>query len=75
MEPARKLDDPQDWNRPSPGAPKRSKPEHILDEHRQKEHGQEGQPWDIKLGKMIFYLTVAMGIWFFYWLNGIQCPC
>lgn len=54
MEPARKLDYPQDWNRPSSGAPKPSKPEHILDEHRRKEQGQEGQPWDIKLGKMIF---------------------
>ena len=29
----------------------------------------------IKVGKMIFYLTVALGLWFFYWLNGIQCPC
>jgi hypothetical protein len=75
MEPARKLDYPQDWNRPLPGAPKPSKPERILDEHRQKEHGEEIQAWDIKLGKMIFYLTVAMDIWFFYWLNGIQCPC
>lgn len=33
------------------------------------------QEWEIKLGKTIFYLTVAMSIWFFYWLNGIQCPC
>lgn len=29
----------------------------------------------IKLGKMIFYATVAVGLWFFYWLAGIQCPC
>lgn len=29
----------------------------------------------IKLGKAIFYLTMALGLWFFYWLNGIQCPC
>lgn len=28
-----------------------------------------------KLGKAIFYVTVALGLWFFYWLNGIQCPC
>jgi hypothetical protein len=28
-----------------------------------------------KIGKMIFYSTVALGLWFFYWLNGIQCPC
>ena len=62
MEPARKLDYQQDWNRPSPGAPKISKPEHILGEHRLEEQGQEIQPWEIKLGKMIFYLTVAMGI-------------
>ena len=75
MEPARKLDYPQDWTRPSPGEPKSSKPERVLDEHRQGEQGQEEQSGNIKLGKMIFYLTVAMGIWFFYWLNGIQCPC
>ncbi len=29
----------------------------------------------IKIGKMIFYGTLALGLWFFYWLNGIQCPC
>ncbi|MGE3978753.1 MAG: hypothetical protein AB7F94_14360 [Nitrospira sp.] len=75
MEPARKLDYPQDWNKPSSGAPKPSKPDHVLDKHKQEDHEQEIQPWDIKLGKMIFYLTIAMGIWFFYWLNGIQCPC
>ncbi|MER3421910.1 MAG: hypothetical protein C4293_00435 [Nitrospiraceae bacterium] len=27
------------------------------------------------IGKSIFYITVALSIWFFYWLNGIQCPC
>ena len=70
MEPARKLDYQQVWNRPSPGAPKTSKPERIFDEQ-----GNEIQPWEIKLGKSIFYVTVAMGIGFFYWLNGIQCPC
>lgn len=30
---------------------------------------------NIKIGKMIFYLTCAIGIYFFYWFNGIQCPC
>ena len=39
------------------------------------ESGREIQPWEITLGKAIFYLTVAAGLWFFYWLNGIQCPC
>lgn len=29
----------------------------------------------VKIGKMIFYMTVAVGLWFFYWLAGIQCPC
>jgi hypothetical protein len=29
----------------------------------------------IKIGKMIFYATVALGLWFFYWFAGIQCPC
>lgn len=29
----------------------------------------------IKVGKSIFYLTLAIGLWFFYWLNGVQCPC
>jgi len=28
-----------------------------------------------KLGKMIFYITCAVSLWFFYWFNGIQCPC
>ena len=28
-----------------------------------------------KIGKMIFYLTLAVSIWFFYWLAGVQCPC
>lgn len=31
--------------------------------------------WETKVGKMIFYITVAAAIWFFYWFNGIQCPC
>jgi hypothetical protein len=29
----------------------------------------------IKIGKMIFYVTCAVSLWFFYWFNGIQCPC
>jgi hypothetical protein len=28
-----------------------------------------------KIGKSIFYLTCALGLWFFYWLAGINCPC
>lgn len=28
-----------------------------------------------KIGKTIFYLTCALGLWFFYWFAGIQCPC
>ncbi len=31
--------------------------------------------WEITLGKIIFYITCALSVWFFYWLNGIQCPC
>jgi len=40
---------------------------------KQDEH--ENQPREIKFGKMIFYVTVALSLWFFYWFNGIQCPC
>ena len=29
----------------------------------------------IRIGKMIFYLTCAVSIWFFYWFAGINCPC
>ena len=29
----------------------------------------------IKIGKMIFYITCAVSLWFFYWFGGIQCPC
>lgn len=29
----------------------------------------------LKVGKMIFYSTVAVSLWFFYWFAGIQCPC
>jgi hypothetical protein len=31
--------------------------------------------WETKVGKLIFYITCALSLWFFYWLNGIQCPC
>ena len=31
--------------------------------------------WKLKLGKMIFYITVAVSFWFIYWFAGIQCPC
>ena len=27
------------------------------------------------IGKMIFYLTAAVSLWFFYWFAGINCPC
>ena len=40
-----------------------------------KEDEHENQPREIKFGKMIFYVTVALSLWFFYWFNGIQCPC
>ena len=36
---------------------------------------REVPEWETKLGKIIFYVTCALSIWFFYWLNGIQCPC
>lgn len=39
------------------------------------ESGKEIQPWEIKAGKTVFYLTIAAGLWFFYWFNGVQCPC
>ncbi|MBX3302954.1 MAG: hypothetical protein KF693_12140 [Nitrospira sp.] len=39
------------------------------------ESGREIEPWEIKAGKAVFYLTIAAGLWFFYWFNGIQCPC
>lgn len=70
MEPARKLQYPPTWDRPAPGAPKAPEPTRIYGES-----GREIQPWEITLGKIIFYLTVTLGLWFFYWLNGIQCPC
>ena len=31
--------------------------------------------WKLRLGKAIFWATVAFAVWFFYWFNAIQCPC
>jgi hypothetical protein len=31
--------------------------------------------WKFRLGKFMFYVTCALGIWFFYWFAAIQCPC
>ena len=28
-----------------------------------------------KMGKMLFYVTCAASLWFFYWFAGMQCPC
>jgi hypothetical protein len=39
------------------------------------EDRQARREWETKMGKLIFYLTCATALWFFYWLNGIQCPC
>ncbi|HEY7533894.1 MAG TPA: hypothetical protein VH681_14055 [Nitrospiraceae bacterium] len=65
MQTARKLDVPRTWTSPAQNSPQKP----PADE------GPENQPTEIKVGKMIFYVTVALGIWFFYWFNGIQCPC
>ncbi len=32
-------------------------------------------PIEIKVGKAIFYVTLAVSLYFFYWFAGIQCPC
>jgi hypothetical protein len=61
----RKYNPPRTVDSPAYSPPK---PQVSEDEH-------ENQPREIKMGKMIFYLTVVLGIWFFYWFNGIQCPC
>ena len=70
MEPTRKLDQLRTWDRPSSTVPKPPEPERIIGES-----GRVIEQWEITLGKIIFYLTVAASVWFFYWLNGIQCPC
>jgi len=70
MQSARKLDQPRTWDSPSSAAPKPREPERMFTED-----GREIQPWEVPVGKIIFYLTAATSLWFFYWLNGIQCPC
>ena len=65
METARPLNQPRSWDNPSYGAAKPVVPEN--------EHEQ--QPIEIKIVKMIFYVTVAMGLFLFYLFNGIQCHC
>ena len=65
MEPARKLDQSRSRNSQSYGE---SEPDFGPS-------GREIQEWETKLGKIIFYVTIATSIWFFYWLNGVQCPC
>ena len=62
MEPARKE---QAW-----GTSQRRVPDKASAEQE-----REVPEWETKLGKIIFYITVAASFWFFYWLNGIQCPC
>ena len=70
MEPATKLDQPTTSYSLLSAASQVRHPERTFDES-----GREIQPWEMTAGKIIFYLTVAVALWFFYWLNGIQCPC
>jgi hypothetical protein len=49
------------WDNPSYGA----------SEQEAAASDREHQPMEIKVGKMSFYVTVAFGLWFFYWFNGI----
>ena len=65
MQTARPLDRPRTWENPS----------YRASNQEAAENDREHQPMEIKVGKMIFYVTVALGLWFFYWFNGIQCPC
>ena len=65
MATARPFNQPRSWDSPSYGA---AKPAVEENEHEQ-------QPIETNIGKIIFYVTVALGLWFFYWFNGIQCPC
>lgn len=65
MQTARPLDRPRAGNSPSS----------ITSKPAVEEDDREHQPMEIKIGKMIFYATAALGLWFFYWFNGIQCPC
>ena len=48
---------------------------HTVSQHSSGGKERQIPEWETKLGKMIFYITCATAIWFFYWLNGIQCPC
>ena len=70
MEPAKKLDQPTTSYSLLSAASQVRNPERIFGES-----GREIQPREIMVGKIIFYLTVATALWFFYWLNGVQCPC
>ncbi|CAI4031160.1 MAG TPA: hypothetical protein VLA99_01700 [Nitrospiraceae bacterium] len=65
MEPARKFQPFPRWEAPT----------YQEDEPDFSSGDREVPEWETKLGKTIFYITVALSIWFFYWLNGIQCPC
>jgi len=56
MQHARTLDRPRTWDSPSDSAPPSAGVETK----------QENPSLEIKVGKMIFYLTVALGLWFFY---------
>jgi hypothetical protein len=70
MESAKQFEQPRGFSTPSPPPTLPPQPERIIGES-----GREIEPWEIKAGKAVFYLTIAAGLWFFYWLNGIQCPC
>ncbi len=69
MEPARKLD-PHTYTYTPP-----REPVSYFGELDRQVPEREVPEWETKLGKVIFYLTIALSVWFFYWLNGIQCPC
>ena len=64
-QPARQFEPGRAWNSPAQSAPQPSVSK--------TDEGQDDI--SIKIGKMIFYITCALGLWFFYWFNGIQCPC
>jgi hypothetical protein len=63
---ARQYDPGGVWQSPAHGAPQPPVT---------KKTDEEPEDVSIKIGKMIFYITCALGLWFFYWFNGIQCPC
>jgi hypothetical protein len=66
-QPAHQYDPRPTWNRPAPSA--------AAQPAATKKTEEEREDVSIKIGKMIFYITCALGLWFFYWFNGIQCPC